>query len=524
MLQKFLKAMTTADIDSSPDNDDSNDAGGTPGGPDDDAIDGNGTGTPQDGVADTDEDDSDPATVVIGGFDLALTKTLSPGQSPYIAPGDDVSFDITVINQGAIDAYSVLVNDYIPAGYSFNAALNAAWGDADADGNPDQTIAGPIAPLGTEILTIVLTVNDPFTGTADDLVNFAEISAADNDTDPNNTPPTDTDSEPNNDPTDDAGGTPGSPNDDFTGGDGSGTPGDEVAITDEDDSDPATASIFDLALTKGLSAGQSQCAGQSQYIAPGDDVSFDIVVTNQGTVDAYSVLVNEYIPSGYTFNPALNGAWGDGDLDGNPDQTIAGPLAPGGTTTLTVVLTVNDPFTGTADDLVNVAEISSADDNTDPNDTPPTDADSTPDGTPGNDAGGEPGTPSDDSTGGDGSGNPGDTDPTTDEDDSDPAIASIFDLALTKGLSAGQSQYVGPGDDVSFDIVVSNQGTVDAYSVLVNDYVPAGYTFNPALNAAWSDTDADGNPDQTIAGPLAPGATMTLTIVLTVRCGFYTGY
>ena len=500
-----------ADIDSTPDNTPGNDAGGTPNGPDDDAIDGDSTGAPNDGVAATDEDDSDPATVVLGGFDLALIKTLSPGQSPYIAPGAEVSFDITVINQGAIDAYNILVNDYVPAGYTFDTALNAAWGDDDADGNPDQTIAGPIAPLGTETLTIILTVNNPFTGTADDLGNMAEISAADNDQDPNNDPPIDGDSTPDNDPTNDAGGTPNSPNDDFIDGDGTGTPEDEIAITDEDDADPATAIIFDLALTKTLSA------GQSQYIAPGDDVSFDIIVTNQGTVDAYSVLVNEYIPMGYTFDAALNGAWGDDDADGNPDQTIAGPVAPGGTMTLTIVLTVNEPFTGTAADLMNVAEISAADDDTDPTNTPPTDADSVPNNDPTDDAGGEPGTPSDDAIDGDGSGAPGDEDPTTDEDDSDPAIASIFDLALTKSLSAGQSQYIGPGDDVSFDIIVSNQGTVDAYSVLINDYVPAGYTFDTALNAAWGDTDADGNPDQVIAGPLAAGTTMTLTIILTVN-------
>ena len=503
------------DADSTPDNDPTNDPGGTPNGPDDGATDGDGSGTPNDGVAATDEDDSDPATVVVGGFDLALAKTLSPGQSAYVQPGDDVSFDITVTNQGAIDAYNILVNDYVPAGYTFNTALNAAWGDSDSDGNPDQIIAGALTPGTTMTLTIVLTVNSPFTGTSADLVNVAEISAADDDNNPNNTPPADGDSTPNNDPTDDAGGAPGSPNDDFIGGDGTGTPGDETAVTDEDDSDPAAVSVFDLALTKGLSA------GQSPYSAPGDDVSFDIVVTNQGAIDAYNILVNDYVPAGYTFDMALNPAWSDADADGNPDQTIAGPLAPGAMMTLTIVLTVNDPFTGTAADLVNVAEISEADDDTNPNNTPPMDGDSTPNNDPTDDAGGEPGSPSDDATDGDGTGVPGDENPTTDEDDSDPAFVNIFDLALTKALSAGQSPYVGAGDNVSYDIVVTNQGTVDAYNVLVNDYVPAGMNFDATLNAGWNaDSDGDGNPDWTIAGPMTPGNTMTLTIVLTVNDPF----
>jgi len=72
-------------------------------------------------------------------------------------------------------------------------------------------------------------------------------------------------------------------------------------------------------------------------------------------------------------------------------------------------------------------------------------------------------------------------------------------LALTKALSAGESGIVGAGDNVSFDITVYNQGTVDAYDVLVNDYVPSGYTFDPALNAGWADSDLDGNPDQMVS-------------------------
>jgi len=157
-------------------------------------------------------------------------------------------------------------------------------------------------------------------------------------------------------------------------------------------------------------------------IRQGDNVSYDILVTNQGTVSAYDILVNDYVPVGMNFDATLNPGWNaDSDGEGNPDWTIAGPLTPGATMTLTIVLTVNDPFTGGAADLVNVAEISEADDDTDPSNTPPTDTDSTPDTDPGNDPGGEANSPSDDSTDGDGTGNPGDEDPTTDEDDSDPA-------------------------------------------------------------------------------------------------------
>jgi len=110
---------------------------------------------------------------------------------------------------------------------------------------------------------------------------------------------------------------------------------------------------------------------------------------------------------------------------------------------------VDNPFTVTPDDATNYAEISSADDDGDPSTPAPPDADSTPDNDPVRD-------------GLNGGGSPLDSMPASDEDDQDPVTVEIFDLALQKRLSVGQSQYVAPGDVVSFDITVSNQGYVDA--------------------------------------------------------------
>jgi len=134
---------------------------------------------------------------VTQNFDLALTITLSPGQSSAVTPGSDVSFDITVYNQGVADAHTILVNDYVPSGFTFDPALNSDFGpDSDGDGSPDASITGPIAANDSETLTIVLTVNDPFDEASMDIMNYAEISAADNDTDPDNDPPMDMDSTP----------------------------------------------------------------------------------------------------------------------------------------------------------------------------------------------------------------------------------------------------------------------------------------------------------------------------------------
>ena len=136
--------------------------------------------------------------------------------------------------------------------------------------------------------------------------------------------------------------------------------------------------LFDLALNKTLAA------GEDTRVYPGEDITFDINVFNQGNVDAFNVLVTDYIPAGLSLN---DGAW---TLNGsNAEIVIPGPIAAGTSTTVSITLTVE---TTDAGDLVNSAEITSAEDE---NGNNPEDVDSTPDDTDGNDAGGEVNGPTD---------------------------------------------------------------------------------------------------------------------------------
>ena len=231
---------------------------------------------------------------------------------------------------------------------------------------------------------------------------------------------------------------------------------------------------FDLALTKVLST------GQASVIEPGDDVDFTITVENQGTIDAASFEVTDFFPAGFTLNDA---AWTD---NGTTATFTGGPLAAGASTDINITMTA-----GTATgDFVNWAEISSDDGN---------DIDSTPDANQANDsqpAG--PGAPTDnvtDNTGGD-------------EDDHDPAGVSVasFDLALRKVYDSDSSGaptdgVIEPGADVTFTITVFNQGSTNATSFEVTDYLPAGFTLN---DAAWTANGA-GTRATFAGGPLAAG-------------------
>ena len=472
------------DWDSTADNDPNNDNDVVVDGPDDNVIDENTT-------TGTDEDDNDPAEPQIP--DAALSKViLEPAPYTY---GQVITFSIDVTNQGNIPLTNIEVIDFLPCGFSFVGG-NVPW--AFLGGNYVTTIDGPLAPGDTE--TVTLTAEIIFCDQADAWTNFSEIASM-QDGDGNTV--NDIDSTPDSDPSNDAGGEPGGPTDDQTNGDGTGTPGGGDPANDEDDQDPVFVEVFDLALSKVLATPPPYTYGQT--------VVFDIEVLNQGNVAATDVVITDYIPVGYLYDPnaPLNVAngWGVGP---NPTTTITGPMAPMSTTTIQIELTLQ-AISGATDAWTNFAEISAAND---ANGLPATDADSTADSDPSNDPGGELNGPSDDATSGDGTGPVDGGDETNDEDDSDPAGVEIFDLALIKTTAeTGPFSY---GDLVPFEITVYNQGSIPATNTEVIDYIPCGYMFSPTNFPLWIFDAADSEATTTISGPLAPGGSETVTILLEV--------
>ena len=107
------------DLDSDPDDDPTDDAGGGPNTPTDDEID------EEDPV---DEDDQDPHRPRI--VDLALNKKV-PNKEPFYVPGDTVPFLITIYNQGNEPAENTLIQDYMPQGFFFDNTIpeNFGWSD-----------------------------------------------------------------------------------------------------------------------------------------------------------------------------------------------------------------------------------------------------------------------------------------------------------------------------------------------------------------------------------------------------------
>ncbi len=472
------------DLDSDPGNEDT-DGDGIPDIIDDD-IDGDGIPNDEDDDEDWDgipnnedsdyndtEDDVAPEYITLGNeMDLSLDKSFdaeaNPG--PYVA-GSAVTFQIEVINETDIDAYAIDVTDYIdPAMFIF--APNNGW-TGDGMGNALYTIPF-LSGLDSATLSIDLIINPTFVGSA--LENSAEISAFDDDTNPDNEPPTDWDSKPDTDNNNDK------------------------DWEDDEDTVEIPFDFYDLALTKTLSA-------PGPYY-PGDTISFDIQVSNQWTLDADDIQLTDYTPAGLI----LTGT--DWTMSGT-DAIYQYATVPAWESEIIMIEYIIDPtYTGTGE--TNRAEIS-ADDassygesvediDSDPDGTNDdtygdddqtnsdwgnidTDGDGIPDSEDEDDDGD--GIPDSEDEDDDGDGIPDTEEVAVDEDDHDPAmytVEHIYDLALTKVLDTNTTQMpIVPGGDVTYIITVTNQGTWIADDIEITDYIPTGMSLNDAdwtLNAS----------------------------------------
>jgi len=148
------------------------------------------------------DDDNDSISTPLASFDLALDKSVAANQPATFSPGDEITYTITVSNEGGIAADNIEVTDYYGAGHSL---VPGGWLDA---GNNTAFIllsvanGGLTAPLAPGLSVggdITLTILEP-TGNQTSVTNGAEISNA-TDSDGNTIPDVDSifDNDPNND-------------------------------------------------------------------------------------------------------------------------------------------------------------------------------------------------------------------------------------------------------------------------------------------------------------------------------------
>ena len=241
------------------------------------------------GFADGEVEDYKVSFTAQPTFDLALmkrVKTPVPDATDPTLPvslrvGDTVTFEITVINQGGVDASGIAVVDYIPAGLKLAASSETQW---TVTGNT-ATLTKPIASLAAnDSTTVEITFIVESTAALGNLEGAAEISAATG-LDGSGNLLTDTDS------------TPDATNDDTAKDDVVSEDGKAAKANDEDDHDIAKITIVpkvDLELTKTIADDKGVTITEIQR---GQTVVYTLSVVNKGPNVATGVVVKDVLPS-----------------------------------------------------------------------------------------------------------------------------------------------------------------------------------------------------------------------------------
>jgi uncharacterized repeat protein (TIGR01451 family) len=238
-------------------------------------------------------------TAVNAVADLAVTKTDIPDP---VNGGSNITYALTLTNNGLSDAQTVSLTDVVPAnttfvsmmqtsGPAFTLTTPAVGGTGTATANIATFASG-----ATATFTLVVNVNAAATGT---ITNTATVTSTTSDSNPANNTATAT----------------------------------------------TTVSGADLAITKSAGAGP---------FAAGGNVNYTITVTNNGPSTATGVTVVDTLPAGSTFvssTPSQGSCSGTGPVTCN-----LGTLTNGGTATIALVVTTST----TPGMVTNTATVSSA--------------------------------------------------------------------------------------------------------------------------------------------------------------------
>jgi uncharacterized repeat protein (TIGR01451 family)/gliding motility-associated-like protein len=185
-------------------------------------------------------------TVYVREANLSITKTDSP--DPVLA-GNNVTYTITVTNNGPTEAAGVEVTDNLPSGLTFVSATPSvgSW-------NGNKWTVGSMANGATATLSLVATVSSSYSGS---LVNTATVTSATYDPVPGNNSASQSTTV---------------------------NRSANLSIVKTDSPDPAVA---------------------------GQSLTYSITVTNLGPSDASTIVVNDVFPSGVTFVSAnaSSGTW-----------------------------------------------------------------------------------------------------------------------------------------------------------------------------------------------------------------------
>ncbi|MBX7070935.1 MAG: DUF11 domain-containing protein [Microthrixaceae bacterium] len=330
------------------------------------------------GADPTPGDNSSTRVVTLVGYAPDLSVTKSDGVSTT-TPGSNLTYSVVVTNSGNIGASGVVVSDTIPAGTTFVSCPPTPVACSHSAGTVTWNVGTLAGGGATTTLNVTVTVTSPATAGRSSLTNA--VSVADdgaNGADP--------------------------------------TPGNNSA-SDVD----TLAAAPDLRVVKN---------DGGQVRAPGEQVTYTLLVTNVGDQAATGVTLSDTLPTGTTFVSATAG--GTESPTGTVMWALGGLNGGGASTSVTVTVLLADPSPAGQHNVVNTASV-------------------TDDGANGADP------------------NPADnTDTDTD------TLGALPDIVISK--TDGRSSLT-PGDTTTYVLTISNVGSQDATGVVVTDVLPSPLVF-----------------------------------------------
>ena len=384
-----------------------------------------------------------------GDCSMKISKKVT--NTGLVSINDIISFEISVTNSGSAALSEVSISDKLPAGYVFDAAQNTGW--INTNGVLKYTFKNKIL-IGQKASTLLKLTFDKSVK-AFNFVNEVKVDNAK---------------------------------------DASGNDLEDLAscfVNSEDAFSSDFPQVCDLALM--------HRADVEALTYPNRVVNFTTTICNQGTVDAASYAITNYLNPEFDFNPAENSNWVISQDLTKLTYSESKALAVGECRNVALKLRIKESFTSA--NITNYAEISEG---SCTNEKVGFDFDSVADMIKDNDKGGQPNTADD---------NRMDDNGTTDEDDHDPAVVklNLYDLSLTKTV---KSRRAAAGDVVVFDLTVKNIGQAPVSSITLVDYVP---TTTDLVDNNWN--LVNGNAIRTVKFPgnLAPGQSHTVTCSLKIH-------
>jgi len=361
-------------------------------------------------------------TTQINQGELSLEKTVNKA---YATVGDIVTYTVVVTNTGTVTANNVIFKDNAPTGSTFQAGTFKIGGVPQPGADPAAGVnLGSILPGASVTVSFDVKVNFiPAPPVLDNVANATFVYRIN----------------------------PAGP--DLNG----------TAISNH--------VLTQLALAT-LTAVKS---ANKQFVKVGDTLTYQVVITNTGTVTENNVTFKDTPPAGTTFIPGTFKIGGVPQPGASPIVGVnLGSLAPGASVTVSFDVTV-DVLPPPPSQITNTANVT-FEYKIDPNGPTLT----------GN-------TPS----------NPVTTD------------VELPQLTLTKSANKA---FVEVGDTLTYTVIIANTGTVTANNVIFKDTPPAGTTFIPGTFKIGVVPQPGADPTVGVnVGNIAPGASVTVSFDVTVN-------